>query len=96
MKRKRKGVLPAVHIESVIHTSRDERVLLDTDLGKIYGIPTFRLNEAVKRNRERFPEDFLFQLTREEHAALTSQLAMSKRGVAGGALFPTPLPNMVR
>ncbi len=47
------------------------------------GIPTFRLNEAVKRNRNRFPDDFLFRLTRDEHDALTSQIAMSNKGRGG-------------
>ena len=61
---------------------------MDTDLAGIYGIPTYRLNEAVKRNRERFPEDFMFQLNHEEHAALTSQIAMSKRGRGGRRTLP--------
>ncbi len=65
-------------IESLIRAVRGEKVILDTDLARIYGIPTFRLNEAVKRNRERFPEDFMFQLTAQEAALLTSQIAMSK------------------
>jgi hypothetical protein len=51
--------------------------MLDSDLAAIYGIPTFRFNEAVKRNRERFPKDFMFQLTREEFTHLISQFAIS-------------------
>ena len=58
------------------------------DLANIYGIATFRLNEAVKRNRERFPEDFLFQLSREEYEALTSQFAISKKGRGGRRTLP--------
>jgi len=54
-------------------------VILDSDLAKIYGVPTFRFNEAIKRNRHRFPEDFMFQLTREEFNSLKSQIAMSGR-----------------
>ena len=54
--------------------------MLDRDLAKIYGVPTFRFNEAIKRNRDRFPPDFMFQLTREEFDSLKSQSAMSKRG----------------
>lgn len=57
--------------------------MLDTDLARLYGIQTFRLNEAVKRNRGRFPDDFLFQLTPPERAALTSQFAMSRPGRGG-------------
>jgi hypothetical protein len=52
--------------------------MLDRDLAKIYGVPTFRFNEAIKRNRHRFPPDFMFQLTREEFDSLRSQIAMSK------------------
>lgn len=54
--------------------------MLDSDLAELYGVPTFRLNEQVKRNRNRFPEDFMFQLTDEEWQSLTSQIAISKKG----------------
>ena len=62
----------------MIRTIRGVRVMLDRDLAKIYGVPTFRFNEAIKRNRHRFPTDFMFQLTREEFDSLRSQIAMSK------------------
>src|SRR5882757_4486551 len=65
-------------IDSMIRSIRGVRVMLDSDLAKIYGVPTFRFNEAIKRNRHRFPADFMFQLTREEFDALRSQIAMSK------------------
>ena len=52
--------------------------MLDRDLAKIYGVPTFRFNEAIKRNRYRFPPDFMFQLRREEFDFLKSEIAMSK------------------
>ena len=80
------SIEPDVH--QLIRTIRGHRIILDTDLARIYGVPTFRLNEAVKRNRRRFPEDFLFQLTVEEHAALTSQIAMSKPGRGGRRTRP--------
>jgi hypothetical protein len=64
-------------ISSLIRTIRGQKVILDFDLARIFGVQTFRFNEAVKRNRERFPADFMFQLTREEHANLTSQIAIS-------------------
>ena len=51
-------------------------MLLDSELAAIYGVPTFRFNEAIKRNRERFPADFMFQLTREEFDSLRSQIAI--------------------
>src|SRR5439155_21429645 len=72
----------------MIHKIRGVRVMLDHDLAKIYGIPTFRYNEASKRNRHRFPADFMFQLTREEFDSLTSQNAMSKRGRGGRRTLP--------
>ena len=64
-------------IGSLIRTIRGQRVILDFDLARIFGVPTFRFNEAVKRNRGRFPDDFLFQLTREEQSNLISQIAIS-------------------
>ncbi len=75
-------------IEHLIHLIRGQRVILDTDLARIYGIPTFRLNEAVKRNQDRFPADFMFQLTGEEAMALTSQIAMSRKGRGGRRTRP--------
>lgn len=62
--------------------------MLDSDLAVLYGVPTFRLNEQVKRNRKRFPEDFMFQLTGAEAAALTSQFAMSNNGRGGRRTLP--------
>jgi len=62
---------------------RGHAVMLDRDLAEVYGVPTFRLNEAVKRNAARFPEDFLFQLNRQEVMGLISQIAISK-GRRGG------------
>ena len=63
---------------------RGQRVILDADLALLYGVPTFRFNEAVKRNAGKFPEDFRFQLTREEHANLISQFAISSLEDVGG------------
>jgi hypothetical protein len=78
----------ASDVGQLIHTLRGQRVILDSDLAKIYGVPTFRFNEAVKRNRDRFPDDFRFQLTREEAEGLTSQTAMSKPGSGGRRTLP--------
>ena len=66
-------------IGSLIRTIRGQKVILDFDLARIFGVPTFRFNEAVKRNRERFPSDFLFQLTAEEAKSLRSQFATLKQ-----------------
>src|SRR5438552_460771 len=71
------------NIESVIRTVRGQKVIVADDLARIYGVPTKRLNEQVKRNIERFPDDFMFQLSREETEALLrsrSQIATLKRG----------------
>jgi len=69
----------------MIRAIRGTRVILDRDLAKIYGVPTFRFNEAIKHNRHRFLPDFMFQLTREEFDSLKSQIAMSKRSCAADA-----------
>lgn len=61
---------PAVSIDGVIHTIRGERVILDADLAAIYGVTTKALNQAVKRNREKFPPDFIMEVTRPEYVAM--------------------------
>ncbi|NQX43176.1 ORF6N domain-containing protein [Pedobacter steynii] len=65
---------------SKIYLIRDQKVMLDEDLAGLYGVETRRLNEQVKRNRERFPEDFMFTLTDEEFSYLMSQNATSSWG----------------
>ncbi len=64
-------------IDTLIFTIRGQKVLLDSDLAEIYGVTTKRLNEQVKRNNDRFPEDFMFQLTAKEWENLKSQIATS-------------------
>ena len=64
-------------IEQRIYTIRGVRVILDSDLAALYGVPTKRLNEQYRRNRKRFPEDFAFQLTAKETNSLRSQIATS-------------------
>jgi hypothetical protein len=75
-----KSPVPIEQIDGMIRTVRGVRVVLDRDLAKIYGVATFRFNEAIKRNRHRFPADFMFQLTRAEFDSLKSQIAMSNPG----------------
>jgi len=75
--------VPVALIERRIYLIRGQKVMLDSDLATLYQVPTFRLNEAVKRNHKRFPEDFMFQLTKEEAASLTSQSAISNQGRGG-------------
>jgi hypothetical protein len=69
-------------IERKIYVIRRQKVMLSMDLAKLYGVPTMRLNEQVKRNLKRFPADFMFQLSDEEHAILKSQFAISRWGGA--------------
>lgn len=64
-------------VEDAIHLIRGERIMLDSDLAAIYGTSTMRLNEQRRRNKNRFPKDFAFQLTREEFTHLISQNAIS-------------------
>jgi len=66
-------------IERLILVIRGQRIMLDADLARLYGVSTKRLNEQVKRNRHRFPEDFAFQLTSAEFASLKSQIAISSQ-----------------
>jgi hypothetical protein len=68
-------------LEPLIFTIRGQRVLLDADLARLYGVETFRFNESFKRNRHRFPDDFAFQLTAAEFRNLTSQVAISSSQV---------------
>ena len=63
-------------IEQYIRLVRNQRVILDSDLSKLYQVPTKRLNEQFRRNLHRFPQDFAFQLTRQEWASLRSQVAI--------------------
>ena len=75
---KAKSVVPVTRIQSMIYVIRGHKVMLDNDLAELYGVTTGRLNEQVKRNIERFPEDFMFQLTQEEYEILKSQIATSR------------------
>jgi len=74
------NLISAESITNKIFVIRGKRVMLDSDLAMLYGVSTKRLNEQVRRNKKRFPEDFMFQLTKEEVNFLRSQNATSKRG----------------
>ena len=75
-------------VESLIRVIRGQQVMLDRDLAELYGVETRRLNEQVKRNIERFPEDFMFQLTKEEFENWKSQIATSNSIVMGARKRP--------
>ena len=69
-----------MEIESLIYEIRGQKVMLDRDLARLYGVETKVLNQAVKRNIKRFPEDFMFQLSHEEFTDLMSQIVTSSWG----------------
>ena len=89
-------------IQDKIYLIRGHKVMLDQDLAELYGVLTLRLNEQVKRNISRFPEDFMFQLTLEEYQSLRSQIAISSLDRPHGGrrfrpyAFTEPIPQPVR
>ena len=74
-------------VESRILFLRHQRVILDADIAELYGVPVRVLNQQIKRNRERFPSDFVFQLTAKEHENLRSQIVISS-DTHGGRRYP--------
>ena len=80
--------IPQELIERRIYLIRGQKVMLDADLAELYQVPTKRLNEAVRRNSSRFPEDFMFQLTAEEANSLRSQIATSNESRGGRRYLP--------
>ncbi|MFM9880911.1 MAG: ORF6N domain-containing protein [Burkholderiaceae bacterium] len=84
---------PQLALEGItqrIFVLRAQKVLLDSDLAALYGVDTRRLNEQVRRNRDRFPQDFIFELTREEFDNLKSQFATSSWGGAESCRWRSP------
>ncbi len=77
-----KELIPQEVIENRIYLIRGQKVMLSTDLARLYGVPAMRLNEQVKRNMKRFPDDFMFQLRDGEYKILKSQIAISRWGGA--------------
>ena len=73
-------IVPVENITSLIYQTRGYKVMLDKDLAELYGVETKRLKEQVRRNIERFPEDFMFELSKDEHENLMSQFATSSWG----------------
>jgi hypothetical protein len=78
--------LPSIPDEAIInkiYLIRDQKVMIDRDLAELYGVETKRLKEAVRRNIERFPDDFMFKLTHEEFQNWRTQFATSKSDMIG-------------
>lgn len=86
--KKRAQLVPSDSLESRILTIRGQKVILDSDLAVIYGVPTKALNRAIKRNSKRFPEDFVFKLTVEETETLRCQTGTSNKGRGGRRFLP--------
>ena len=86
MPKKKPAILPPV--DSRILILRHQKVILDSDLAQLYGVPVKRLNQQVKRNAERFPSDFMFQLTAKEQEVLRLHFATSKAGRGGRRYRP--------
>src|SRR5579862_5534661 len=82
------AIILAKRVGSKILILRNQKVILDTDLAELYGVPVKRLNEQLKRNPQRFPRDFLFILTREEYKHLRSQNATSSSNYGGRRYLP--------
>ncbi|MCC7304735.1 MAG: ORF6N domain-containing protein, partial [Alphaproteobacteria bacterium] len=80
MARPQLSIIPAERIASRIYLIRGQKVMLDADLAELYGVATKVLNQAVKRNSERFPEDFMFRLTLKEAESLRSQFVTLEKG----------------
>jgi phage regulator Rha-like protein len=78
---------PTTPVESQILILRHQRVILDSDLAELYGVTVKQLNQQIKRNRERFPTDFMFQLTAKENQILRSQIVTSSKK-HGGRRYP--------
>jgi hypothetical protein len=81
-------IIPAERIERLIYVIRGRKVILDQDLAMLYGVETKNFNKAAGRNKERFPEDFAFQLTKEEWNALRFQFGTSNVGRGGRRYLP--------
>ncbi len=73
-------LIPIERIENKIYIIRGQKVMIDKDLAELYGVETFNLNKAVKRNIKRFPSDFMFQLNKQEFRNLTFQFGISRWG----------------
>lgn len=88
MAKSTQSIIPEILVANKIYEIRGQKVMLDSDLAELYNSETKRLNEQVGRNRDRFPPDFMFQLTEEEWESLRSQFATSKIGKGGRRYMP--------
>lgn len=87
-KKKNTSLIPEEVLVNKIYLIRDQKVMLDRDLSELYGVETKRLKEQVRRNKDRFPEDFMFELSKEELADWRSQFATSNKEMMGMRVPP--------
>jgi hypothetical protein len=80
-------IIPVEVVQEKIYLIRGQKVMLDSDLAMLHRVETSNLNKVVKRNIERFPKDFMFQLTKEEADSLRFQIGMSKKSGRGGRRY---------
>src|SRR5437660_12816917 len=92
--RKSPVTVPAENIQQSIYFIRGERVMLDRDLAALYQLPTKALKQAVRRNRERFPNDFMFVLDQSEFQTWTSQFVTSKQDRIGLLYVPMAFTDL--
>ena len=85
---KTRSSVPAISVDTLIHEVRGEKVILDSDLARIYGVTTARLNQQVGRNLNKFPIDFMFRISKVEMSRLMLQNAISKGGRGGRRKLP--------
>jgi len=90
----KKAIVPVGKIEQRILLIRDEKVIVDADLAEFYGVPTKRLNEQIKRNKGRFPDDFMFQLSTEEKSEVVANCDHLSK-LKYSTSYPMCLPNTV-
>jgi hypothetical protein len=88
MQDRSKSLVPEKSIAKIIMVIRGQKVIVDSDLAALYGVETKRLNEQVRRNMHKFPEDFMFQMTKEEFEILKSQIATSSSDWGGKRKLP--------
>ena len=85
---KTRSSVPAISVDTLIYEVRGEKVILDSDLARIYGVTTARLNQQVGRNLNKFPIDFMFRISKVEMSRLMLQNAISKGGRGGRRKLP--------
>jgi len=91
--------MPESHLTEIVQTKiyaiRGQRVMLDADIAEIYDVETKRINEAVRNNPDKFPEDFFFELGQEEQVSLRSKFSTLKKGAGDvtASIRPKPLPS---